>query len=509
MNEEDIRLVFNQVRREYRFPPADFVIDKEGGFFIENGLVHLNIDMIQDKIHLRSILRHEIGHMHYEPVTLQRHKRYLEIVREELKKKVIPLADNLEIVQSICNICYDCVVDKKIKEELHDNLEYRLRCDLKTIEKKEKARGNDNVYPSHPFWWILMQYYNRVCEKELVKVEGEFAFLGNKLYDIISSRRPFENKIKEIARLLANQDFMKDAAEFARFIQWLEKTLGKRLRRIITKEMLKKDSSEIKRELEDCIDLNDDKKTVFGLAKAMNVKLEGYEYYKMLARKRIKFKLLSKSEKKGKIIKGGLEVWRIDDEVEDLETEESLREYGILIPEMTTLKFEKKYGFDGISRDIPKIILILDTSGSMNIRDGLVTCFSLIEACRYYNNPVSIILFSDSAYFVTNFSKEYERLERDIYSKYLVGGTDLYPAVEEAERILKNQKGCLVLVISDFVTNNFNPSMQKLSEINEQNSVVLLSLNKDVNFPGLKVYRINSIKDLNNLVISNINEYNR
>ncbi|MHA1471075.1 MAG: vWA domain-containing protein [Candidatus Asgardarchaeia archaeon] len=457
--------------------------------------------------------------MNVIPVTLLKHKRYFEIVQKELKKKYSPIANDMGLIHAICNISYDCICDRWIMKELKDNLKHRLKCDLETIQKKmkeeikkmpkEEAKKFKRPLPNHPLWQLLMAYYNRLVKEELVKIpDPNSVQLGNKIYDIICSKYPYEKKIEKIAKLLSAQEFMKDSAEFLKFIEWFEKTLGKKLRRIVTKEMNKKTESEIKRELEECVDpKKKDKKLIYGLAKAMGITIEDWEYYKMKARKKIRFKLKSKTKTGVKIIKGGLEVWRIDDEAEDLEAEESIREYGILIPEMTTLKFEKKMGVEDPRKKIPSTVLILDTSGSMNVEQAIVTCYSFIEACRHYNVDFSVILFSDDAYLSTEFSREYNKIEKLIHDRYSSGGTDIFPAICKLKEIIRKRNNTLIIIISDFCAARLNQSLDILKRLKKDHSVVLMVIRSGTEFPGFNFYNVNKIDDLDNLVIKELNEY--
>jgi hypothetical protein len=403
--------------------------------------------------------------------------------------------------------------------ELKDDLKHRLKCDLETIKKKmkeeiskmpeEEAKKFKRPLPNHPLWEILMVYYNQLVKEELANIpDANSVQVGNKIYDIITSKRPFENKLEEIARLFASQNFMREHAELLKFIEWFERTLGKKLRKIMTKEMLKKSKSEIKKELEECVDpKKKDKNLIYGLAKAMGITLEDWEYYRMKARMKIRFKLKSKSEASGKIVKGGLETWRIDDPTENLEVEESVREYGILIPEVTTLQFESKMGFDEMSSKIPSTVLIIDTSGSMDIEDALVTSYSFIESCRHYNVDFSVILFSDDAYLSTEFGKEYDRTEKLIHDKYSSGGTNIFPAVCKLQEIIKKRKNALVIIISDFCAYRLNESLDILSGMKKNHSIVLMVIRSGTKFPGFNFYNIDSMESLNNLIINEINDY--
>lgn len=500
---KNIEKAFSETRKDYRYPPMILVIDRnyETPFYMDFGTVHINDDLLVDFIEAKSIMRHEIGHTHFAPVSIKRHKKFIDIIQKELGSK----ADQW-LCHEISNYFSDFVVDKAIIEEFKDDLKHRLEVMLPTVKTLNKGK-----YPDHAFWWILMEYYNKVVNEEILAVEDQKQReAGDKCYEIICSEKPMEEKLKEVARLLNQQEFMKDyqsIQDFKEFLEKLSKYLKTNTKRVVTKESMR-DKNEAKKELEDLIDDSPENRAlVGGLAKALGIELEPFDYYKGLARKKIQFKIKSQPKQSGKIIRGGLETWMLEDESEDLDIEESVLDSGLLIPEQTTLKWEKKFGTDEIAQVLPSMLLTIDTSGSMSSEKAIVSCFSFIELCRTYKTQFAIILFSDTAYYNCDFSTDYDKKEREIFNSYQSGGTALLPASNAIIKILSNKEGSLVIFVSDLEAWDRNRAIDELRKIQKKHSIIFMTIDSDTKVQGFKQYFIKDLKELDRLVIENANNY--
>ena len=497
-----IERIFKEVREEYRFPPMRLVIDRnyDTPFYMDFGTVHINDDLLVDEIETKSIIRHEIGHIHFAPVTIKKHKKFLQIIKKELGGK-----SDLYICHQISNYFCDFVVDKSIVEEFNDDLEHR-----QTVLLQEMKRRHGG-YPQHSFWWVLTQYYNRVIGNDVLPVDREKEReTGDKCFEIIKSTLPMEKKLEEITRIMNQQEFMKDfneIQEFKKFLKELEDLIGTNTKRTITRESMK-DKKEAKKELEDLIDDEDDNKGLIGsLAKEMGINLSPFEYYRGLARKKIQFRIKVSQKQSGKIVRGGLEVWGLDDKAEDLDIEESLLDSGVLIPEVSTMQWEKKVGTEDFSASLPSVLLIVDTSGSMDAEKAIVTCFSMIETCRMYKSEFAVILFSSDAYLTIPFSAEYDAKEKEIYDGYKSGGTALLPPVIKAKELLASRSGSLVIFISDLESWDRDQALSRLHPMKANNNITFIVIDSKEEPKGFTYTRIDDIKKLDGVVIDAVNDY--
>lgn len=127
-------------------------------------------------------------------------------------------------------------------------------------------------------WNILTGFYNCLIGKNIIEVPKKYQELGKIAYEIVQSYIPLDNKVYKIAELFVHE------------------------------------------------------------AEKESNTLDKYEYYKSKAGKNIIFKVKGTTKQIAKhTYKDALLNWTPDDPIESLETEESLLDSGILIPEITTL----------------------------------------------------------------------------------------------------------------------------------------------------------------------------
>lgn len=554
MDNSEITIVFDEVRGEYCYPPFKLEFNNKTNlpFYINNAIVSVNPTLLPDNLYAKSIFRHEIGHMHFYPIDLFKSKQLLEIAKKEIN------TENNDLAHEVVNIVGDCVVDYEIKNRFNDNLTHRLEVCIQQVLKLNKGQ-----LPDRPLWQTIMSYYNCLCGKEFVKFTDEMAELGSKIHKIVIDLSPIDLKTKKICKLLKdiiqqekdrqqkeneqqqkqqkkqqqqqgkgkNQNQQQEQTEEERE-QQIEQQIIELIRGIMKQistentpiqENMIEDKEQIKRELEQLLEPDDKtgktKEIVIMFASRMGVELDDFEYYRMLAHRNILFKLKTKSMTSGRIIKGGLMSWGLDDNPEDLDLIETIQNTGVAIPELTTLQFDKKHGFDEQGVAPNRIMLILDTSGSMDKEKAIVTCFSFIEACSTYNCEVGVVLFTYNPYLAIPFSRDYEKVERRIYEEYQDGGTHILPAVKIAKQLLETKSGSLVLLISDLLSEGLHETMQELEELTLNNTVNIIQIEDriDSNYKSqidrtLNQFKINTtpltdLKDLDNVIIDSINDY--
>ncbi|MCX8183210.1 MAG: hypothetical protein N3F08_02130, partial [Crenarchaeota archaeon] len=87
MDDEEVRRIFAQVRSELYFPPCELEVKHDGKndtpFFVVNSKVHISPESVPKKVddekYLRSVIRHEIAHLHYCPYDI---RTAYELVKE-------------------------------------------------------------------------------------------------------------------------------------------------------------------------------------------------------------------------------------------------------------------------------------------------------------------------------------------------------------------------------------------------------------------------------------------
>jgi len=532
MDQERIPDIFQACRRKFFFPPAslNFHDRKDTPFYIECGAVFVNPDLLVDDTQAEYIFSHELGHMEVCPVSIKRTKRYMEVVAEELGIADQRYSVDTEICHLIMNIFADMMVDKD--DRVLPLLAHGIECGLEKMEKLETVsanlKGPDSKHPKHPFWLILMQYYISLTKRSYkgVKIPPREMDTGGKIYRIIVSLWPQEIKLRRVTKLLAQQEFMKDYQQTRDFLKALDEALQKGWGQLRVKELMKKTKEDLKREIADsvepgkkeklpgnvyvrgCAKRKKDKSFTFGMAKAAGVSFNDYDYLRAVGKKKIAFRVKIMQPSVGKIERGSMETWTPDDDVADLEVEDSMMNNPILLPGISTLKAEKRTGFEQ-APTIPPAMIILDTSGSMDRETGLIICYSFLSACEHYRTPASIILFSDTAYYSRGFTTDHEKMARDIFHKYASGGTDTFAAAKLAQSLLKSRGKSLVIFISDLECGNRDRTLNMLREFKQRGHVIVNIVIKgyssgNINLKGLKSYIIESVNDISGIVVDEV-----
>lgn len=539
MNEERVREIYEDVREEYYFPHTrlEFIDDENIPFYCTNAVISINPNEFRgDEIYCRSILRHECGHFCYMPLSIADHKRYVEIARNILKKINPDYSENIGLICSINNIVYDCIVDEFIMTEFGDDLAHRTELAVEGV--MEKGGGK---LPDHPFWQILSSFYNCICGKEIVTgLRKKEKKDGKRIANIVLDYTPNSEKIRKIITILSKySEFQNPEQErsmsgegegggegeveqyegIARFIKELEDLTDKDYSITLVREDLEEDSEKAKkRELENAVnpdgdeDEGEDRIVSCGIGRGGRPILEPFEYYRGLAKKKIKFKVKINKPCFGHIEKGSLQRWTLDSPIERLDMEESIQESPLIIPEATTVEFEAKRGEDeGV--DVPDVLLITDTSGSMSQDIAIITTYSMIESARLHKVKAGVVLFTVPAYLSEDFTYEYERVERSVWEEYLSGGTDTLNGVMAGEKLVKGHRGnALIIFISDFECNNTERTADRLRELQSQGNIITVlkigehdgKYSKEEYFQGLTVKIAEKLEDLSGLIIEEV-----
>ena len=246
-------------------------------------------------------------------------------------------------------------------------------------------------------------------------------------------------------------------------------------------------------------------------------------WYRGLSKDLIEIKIYE--EKPGGQLPIYPEVWRLGEPLEELDIVQTVLNSPIIIPNITTRKWAKKIG-EGhlVEKQIPDLLLVLDSSGSMKwnylvkkasgvYHTALLASFAALHFAANKGVKFSIINFSNRA-DICDWTNNYQKAER-ILLRYQGGGTQL-PIKAIVKQCEKSDREVLIFILTDFGIYNWsNAKKLLLSLTNKGHKIVgffigASKIPKD-KFKGLleKVtfYAIKNSKDLINLVIEEVRKY--
>jgi len=221
------------------------------------------------------------------------------------------------------------------------------------------------------------------------------------------------------------------------------------------------------------------------------------------------------------------EVWRMGDPIEELDIVQTVLTSPIIIPNVTTRKWAHKEGPGHLEeRQIPDLLIVLDSSGSMgwnylanseNARGpyhtALVASFAALHFATGKGVEFSVINFSNRA-DICNWTKDYRNAERKLL-RYQGGGTHL-PIKSIVNQCNKSEQKVLVLIITDFGIYNWAEARKTLLELANKghhvvgffigSSKIPKSKFKDMT-DRITFYPIKNVKDLIDLVIEEVKKY--
>ncbi|MBN1802622.1 MAG: VWA domain-containing protein, partial [Candidatus Lokiarchaeota archaeon] len=220
------------------------------------------------------------------------------------------------------------------------------------------------------------------------------------------------------------------------------------------------------------------------------------------------------------------ELWKLGDSIENLDIPLTLSNNPIIVPNITTKKWNKELEFGmSISKTIPDLLLVLDSSGSMkwnyaapkknsrgSFHSAVIASFATIQHAIGKGAKCNVINFSNIA-TTTSWTTDLDILEQEIL-QYKGSGTIL--PIEDIFKACNLVDGkVLVVIISDFALHNLADSKKFMYEIIAQDHFLVgffitnkFNKNKyNEVFRELNLYLINDPRDLENLVINNIQKY--
>ncbi|TFG13914.1 MAG: VWA domain-containing protein [Promethearchaeota archaeon] len=248
-------------------------------------------------------------------------------------------------------------------------------------------------------------------------------------------------------------------------------------------------------------------------------------WYRGLARNLIQIKIFE--QRPGGQLPVYPDVWRIGDPLEELDIVQTILNSPIIIPNITTRKWVFKEGPGYmVEKEIPDLLIVLDSSGSMNwnytaktdkgrgeYHTALIASFAALHYAASKGVKFSIINFSGHA-DICPWTNDYNKAEQTLL-KYQGSGTIL-PLKAIASQCEKAERKALIFIITDFGIYNWSKSKKILINLaNRGHNIVGFFIGaasipqsqfKDL-LGKITLYPIKNPKDLINLVIEEVKKY--
>ncbi|MFX0058884.1 MAG: VWA domain-containing protein [Candidatus Heimdallarchaeota archaeon] len=219
------------------------------------------------------------------------------------------------------------------------------------------------------------------------------------------------------------------------------------------------------------------------------------------------------------------EVWRIGEPIDELDLVQTVLTSPIIIPNVTTRKWSKKESLGHLKeQEIPDLLIVIDSSGSMNwnytlknakgpYHIALVASFAALHYASKKGVKFSIINFSNQA-DICDWTYNYQKAER-VLLKYQGGGTHL-PTKSILKQCEKAERKALIFIITDFGIYNWAGTKKSLLILaNKGHKIVGFFIGsskipkqkfKDL-IQKVSFYSIKNVNDLIDLVIKEVKKY--
>ncbi|MFX1455200.1 MAG: hypothetical protein ACFFDB_07460 [Promethearchaeota archaeon] len=535
--------------KEFYFPPLNepnyvfdythlegFYIDPENKWQITMNLANTPLfredQEYIDYFHIISL--HEVSHYEVIPYDGLIHAKLLNAAMKHVNQYYAPI---------IVNVFADLIIDTKLYQKYPDLISW----EIETTYKHLKDKG-----PMSNFSKFLFREYEKLWNVNLLNDESlkELDSLAEKVAKVVlkdfEDESNWEKKVEAVARYLNNltEDTFALLGPNSVIDKGNERKKGpggnyieipKDVLEVMDNPLENKNSDKLKEGSEDELRQKAEEfaKNVpysefGGPATQAGILTDGSAlatWYRGLAKNMIEIKILE--EKPGGQLPIYPEVWRIGDRIEDLDIVQTLLNSPIIIPNLTTRKWAFKEGPGHlVEKQIPDLLIVLDSSGSMGwnytsrsergrgpYHVATVAAFAALHYAAGKGAKFSIINFSNRA-DVCQWTSDYRKAEK-ILLRYQGGGTVL-PTKQLAQQCDKAERKALVFIITDFGIYNWSKAKKSMLDLAKKGHKIVgffigpSKIPKD-KFENLldKVtfYSIRNIKDLVNLVITEVKKY--
>ncbi|RLI53990.1 MAG: hypothetical protein DRO87_10805 [Candidatus Thorarchaeota archaeon] len=243
-------------------------------------------------------------------------------------------------------------------------------------------------------------------------------------------------------------------------------------------------------------------------------------WYRAKAREMVRFDI--RTTRRAGSIPLATQLWRLGDPIEDLDIVQSLQAFPVLVPNMSTRKWQRfiPQGTDA-EDSLPDLLLVIDSSGSMTwamrrnrvsgpYHTALVSAFAAIDFALRRGARVSVINFSDGTR-TCEWTTSRASAER-VLLQYQGGGT-VAPTARIREACKAADNPVLALIITDAYVANWKKLVDTVRAlVRNGHRMVFFHIGggtgaqesrtqKDLGAAGASVYPVKSVKDLPGLVV--------
>ena len=542
-------IAWSKTLKEFYYPPLNdpnyvfdythlegFYIDPEHRWQITMNLA--NTPILKDDYEYINyffiISLHEVSHYQIIPYDGLTHARLLRAALTQLNQNYAPI---------VVNIFADLIIDTKLYRKHTSLVEWELTKTYKHLTSKGSLSD---------FSKFLFRTYEKMWKKEVIndKKLNEMDSLAERVAKTIlkdfEDESTWEKKVSQVARSL--KSLIQDTFTLIGTGGVIDKNKEKRkspggayieipkdVLEIMDNPLEIKNADKLKEGNEEDLRAKSEEfakdipySEFGGPARQSGILIDGNPlatWYRGLAKNLIEIKIFE--NKPGGQLPIYPEIWRIGDRIEELDVVQSLLNSPILIPNITTRKWTYKEGLGNlIEKEIPDLLIVLDSSGSMGwnytsrttrekgpYHTALVAAFASLHYAASKGAKFSIINFSNKA-DICNWTSDYRKAEK-ILLRYQGGGTFL-PINEITNQCEKAEKNVLMFIITDFGIYNWGKAKKTILNLTQKGHKLVGFFIGSNRIPKekfgtlldkVKFYGISNSKDLINLVIKEVSNY--
>jgi hypothetical protein len=527
-------IAWNKTLKEYYYPPLNepnFVFDytHKEGFYIDPDhqwqitMNLCNIPLLADRKdyinYFHAISLHEVSHYVIIPYDGLINAKLLKAAMKHVIRDYAPI---------IVNLFADLIIDTKLYKKYPELIYWELKKTYEHIQANYKNKLSQ-------FTKFLFRTYEHILNVELLENHADSTIinLAERVANIVLKKFEddtlWEKKVDKIANILkdliSNTFTVKKSGKAIDFPEDILEIMDNPLENKNSDKIKEKDEEELCQKAERFA--RETPYSEFGApasqAGLLIDKNPLATWYRGLAKNLIEIKIFE--EKSGGKMPVYPEPWRVGEPIEELDVVQTVLASPIIIPNITTRKWFKEEGLGYlIEKQIPDLLLVIDSSGSMNwnystknprgqYHTALIASFAALHYAASRGIKFSVINFSNKP-DICEWTKNYHDAER-ILLKYQGGGTQL-PVNAVFKQCEKAEKKVLVLIITDFAIYNWGAAKKILIELSEKGHKIVGFFIGSAKIPQSRFknlldkvtfYAIKNEKMLINLVIEEVKKY--
>ena len=485
-----------------------------------------------DYFHIISL--HEVSHYQIIPYDGLIHAKLLRAAMKHVNQNYAPI---------VVNVFADLIIDTKLYKKYSHLITWEMEVTYKYIKSKSSVSN---------FTKFLFRAYEKMWGKDILNDDTlkEMDTLADQVSKVIlknfEDELTWEKKVTSVARYLKNLvndtfaligtgGIVDKGNEKRRSPGGATIEVPKDVLEVMDNPLETKNSDKLKEGNEDELKQKAEEfardipySEFGGPARQAGILIDGSPlatWYRGAAKNLIEIKIFE--EKPGGQLPVYPEVWRIGDRIEELDIVQTLLNSPVIIPNLTTRKWAFKEGPGHlIEKQIPDLLIVLDSSGSMGwnytsrTRGGrgpyhtaLMASFASLHYAASKGAKFSIINFSNRA-DICQWTSDYKKAEKTLLS-YQGGGTFL-PFKQIENQCDKADGKALVFIITDFGIYNWSSAKKIMISLAQKGHKIVGFFIGSTSIPKSKFkdlldkvtfYGLRSAKDLINLVIKEVKNY--